>query len=113
MAINVGFSEGVRGSGLKLISDNGSQPTSTSFMKEMKVLGIEQIFTSYNNPKGNADTERVIRTIKEEVIWVNEFSSLEEAREKIGRWVEVDYNKVYRVKASRRLRSWAKRKSPG
>jgi len=29
------------------------------------------------------------------VIWLNEFSSLEEAREKIGHWIEVDYNKLY------------------
>jgi len=53
-----------------------SQPTSTSFMRDMRTLGIEQIFTSYDNPKGNADTEWMIRTIKEEVVWVNEFSSL-------------------------------------
>ena len=33
-------------------------------MKECSVLEIKQIFTCYNNPKGNADTERVIRTIK-------------------------------------------------
>ena len=94
-AINREFPSGVRGAGLKLISDNGSQPTSTSFMRDMKGLGIEQIFTSYDNPKGNAETERMMRTIKEEVIWLNEFSSLEEAREKIGRWVEVDYNQLY------------------
>ena len=85
----------MRGAGLKLVSDNGSQPTSTSFMRDMKVLGIEQIFTSYDNPKGNAETERMMRTIKEEVIWLNEFSSLEEARQKIGRWIEVDYNQLY------------------
>jgi hypothetical protein len=60
-------------------------------MRDMGLLGIEQIFTSYNNPKGNADTERMMRTIKEEVIWLNEFSSFEEARHKIGRWIEVDY----------------------
>ena len=40
--------------GLRLISDNGSQPTSRSFMKRMAILGVEQIFTSYDNPKGNA-----------------------------------------------------------
>lgn len=68
MGVNSEFSEGVRGKRLKLISDNGSQPTSTSFMRDMATLDIEQIFTSYNNPKGNADTERVIRTIKEEII---------------------------------------------
>ena len=95
MAFLKEFPYGVRGSGLKLVSDNGSQPTSTSFMREIRGLGIEQIFTSYDNPKGNADTERMMRTIKEEVIWLNEFSSLEEAREKISRWIEVDYNKFY------------------
>jgi putative transposase len=67
-ALNCEFTEGVRDACLKLISDNGSQPTSVSFMRDMATLGIKQIFTSYNNPKGNADTERVVRTIKEEVI---------------------------------------------
>jgi len=105
MALLKEFPSGVRGAGLKLVSDNGSQPTSTSFMKEMEVLGIEQIFStrggsdsvgySYDNPKGNADTERMMRTIKEEIIWLHEFSSLEEARQKIGRWIGVDYNKFY------------------
>jgi putative transposase len=95
MALNNEFSEGVRGGGLKLISDNGAQPTSITFMKDMATLGIEQIFTSSDNPKGNADTERMIRTIKEEVIWLNEFETLEEAKEKIGKWIEIDYNKNY------------------
>jgi len=95
MAIEREFPEGVRGSGLCLISDNGSQPTSTSFMRDMATLGIKQIFTSYDNPKGNADTERVMRTIKEEVIWINEFGSVKEGQAKIGRWIEVDYNKLY------------------
>jgi len=64
-------------------------------MRDMASLGIEQIFTSYDNPKGNAETERMIRTIKEEVIWPNEFESLAEAIDRIGNWIEVDYNKLY------------------
>lgn len=39
-----------------LVSDNGSQSTSIKFMQVCKDLNIKQIFTSYNNPKGNADT---------------------------------------------------------
>ena len=73
MAINREFPDGVRGSGLKLMSNNGSQLTATLFMKERATLDIEQIFTSYDNPKGNADTQRVIKMIKEEIIWLNEF----------------------------------------
>lgn len=72
------FPLGARDQGLKLISDNGSQPTSVSFMRNTSLMGIEQIFCSYNNPKGNAETERVIRTIKEELLWLNEFTSFEE-----------------------------------
>jgi len=64
-------------------------------MRDMTTLDIEQVFTSYDNPKGNADTERIMRTIKEEVVWLNEFDSFEEAREKIGKWTDVDYNKLY------------------
>ena len=32
--------------------------------------------------------KRVIRTIKEEVIWINEFSSLAEASKIISNWIE-------------------------
>ena len=95
IAIQREFPEGVRGKGLKLVSDNGSQPTSTSFIKEIALLGIEQIFTSYDNPKGNADTERIMRTIKKELIWLNEFGSFEEARNRIRDWIMNDYNKLY------------------
>lgn len=95
MAIDREFPMGVRGKGLRLISDNGSQPTSTSFMNDMATLGIEQIFTSYDNPKGNAETERMMRTIKEEVIWLNEFSSYDEAKRTIESWIEEDYNRLY------------------
>jgi len=94
-AIQREFPRGVRGQGLHLISDNGSQPTATSFMRAVATLEVTQIFTSYDNPKGNADTERVMRTIKEEVIWLNEFGSFEEAQEMIGQWIEKDYNALY------------------
>jgi len=95
MGIQREFSQGVRDQGLKLISDNGSQPTSASFIRDMNTLGIEQIFTSYDNPKGNAETERMMRTIKEELLWLHEFSSLEEAKKAISHWIEMDYNKLY------------------
>jgi transposase InsO family protein len=95
MGLNREFPNGVRGQGLKLVSDNGSQPTSVAFMRAAAELDIQQIFTSYNNPKGNADTERMIQTIKQELIWVNEFRSLEEAWDKFNHWVTVDYNRLY------------------
>ena len=88
------FEAGIRLSGLKLVSDHGSQPTSIGFMKFCKEYGIKQIFATFNNPKGNAETERVIRTIKEEVVWVNEFETFEEADIAIREFVKF-YNEEY------------------
>jgi len=86
--------EGAREYQLHLMSDNGSQPTSTAFINACGVLDIEQAFTSYNNPKGNANTERVIRTIKEDCIWINEWDTLDEAKKAIEQWIH-DYNHLY------------------
>jgi putative transposase len=88
------FPIGVRGQELKLISDNGCQPTSTGFMKACHHLGIEQIFTSYNNPKGNAETERMMRTLKEELLWLMEWDSLKQAEIALEIWIN-SYNKTY------------------
>jgi len=88
------FPGGVRGHGLNLMSDNGSQPTSLSFIKACSNLGIHQAFISYNNPKGNADTERMIRTIKEELFWLSEWESETELNQELEKWVDY-YNRNY------------------
>jgi putative transposase len=44
-------------------------------MAACRVLGLKQIFTSFNNPKGNADTERVFRTMKEDLIWLEQWDT--------------------------------------
>ena len=92
--LNREFPGGVRGNGLKLMSDNGSQPTSLSFMKACSKLEVEEVFTSYNNPKGNADTERMIRTMKEELFWLREWDSERELSLELNKWVEY-YNRSY------------------
>lgn len=85
------FPQGIRETkhlALNLMSDNGSQPTSLSFMRECRALGIRQAFTAYANPKGNADTERLMRTIKEELCWLREWSSIEELKWEMEKFVE-------------------------
>ena len=37
----------------------------------------------------------MIRTIKEEVIWLEEFASFSEAKATISPWIEQDYNQLY------------------
>jgi putative transposase len=94
MAVNRQFPEGVQGKGLSLMSDNGCQPTSTAFMRACGTLGIQQAFTSYNNPKGNADTERVIRTLKEECLWLQEWTCPFTLASALETWLK-DYNEHY------------------
>jgi transposase InsO family protein len=92
--VNRHFPHGVRDQGLHLMSDNGSQPTAETFMKACSFLGVHQAFTSYNNPKGNADTERLMRTIKEELIWLREWRNPQELSTTVGEWIE-QYNESY------------------
>jgi len=92
--LNRQFPDGIRAHHLHLMSDNGSQPTSVSFMKACSNLGIHQAFTSYNNPKGNADTERMMRTLKEELLWLTEWHSESELTFALDIWIE-EYNESY------------------
>ncbi len=94
VAVQRQFPDGSRNHGLHLMSDNGCQPTSVAFMKAAATLGITQAFTSYNNPKGNADTERLMRTLKEELLWLREWTSPIELEHAFTAWIEW-YNTRY------------------
>lgn len=94
MAVNNECPNGSREYNVNLMSDNGSQPTSRAYSKTCATLGIEQAFTSYNNPKGNADTERVFRTFKEDCAWLYEWESFSEAKAAIEKWI-FEYNNSY------------------
>lgn len=94
MAVNRQFPDGARGQGVCLMSDNGSQPTSLAFMRACASLGIHQAFTSYNNPKGNADTERALRTLKEECLWLQEWPCPFALSRTLGDWIDY-YNGQY------------------
>lgn len=93
-AVQRQFPAGVQGQRLSLMSDNGCQPTSVAFMKTCATLGITPAFTSYNNPKGNADTERRMRTLKEELLWLREWTSPLELERALAAWVAW-YNTQY------------------
>ena len=97
-AMNNQFPQGIlsreKDKQLSLISDNGSQPTSRKFMQACSLLGIKQIFTCCNNPKGNADTERVIRTVKEDLIWLREWNLPFEIEEELKAWIK-NYNEDF------------------
>ena len=94
MGLKQQFSQTCQGNDLQLVSDNGCQPTSEKFMKICNRLGVKQIFTSFNNPKGNADTERMMRTLKEELLWLREWQSYQELQTALDSWIK-QYNQSY------------------
>ena len=75
MAVTPQWPNGARGQEVSLMSGNGCQPTSLACMQACHTLGNHQACTSANNPQGNADTERVMRTIKEECLWLQAWTS--------------------------------------
>jgi putative transposase len=47
-----------------------------------------------DHPKGNADTERFMRTLKEEGLWLQEWSCPFQLISPLGSWIE-EYNEHY------------------
>ena len=76
------------------VNAHGCQPISIIFFKACSESGIQQIFASYSNPKGNADTERIIRTLKEDLVWSREFDSVTDFEKALNRW-QKEYNEDY------------------
>ena len=65
--------------GLTLRSDNGAQPCSKKFVAYLGQAGVAGEYTGYNAPDDNAYVERVFRTIKEELLWLNQYDTMTEA----------------------------------
>ena len=66
--------------GLKLRHDHGSNYMSRDFQDEIKCLGIEASPSFVREPEGNGVAERFIRTLKENLLWVRTFNTIEDLR---------------------------------
>ena len=73
------FGEGTA-RGLKLRHDHGSQFVADDFQRELAFLGIASSPAFVREPEGNGCVERFIRTLKENLLWVRRFNSIEELR---------------------------------
>ena len=73
---------------MKLRSDNGLVFCSLKFTGTVRRYGISQEFIQPHTPQQNGMVERLIRTIKEQCIWLHRFDSIDEANRVIGQWVE-------------------------
>jgi transposase InsO family protein len=73
------FAEGIAG-GLKLRHDHGSQFVADDYQRELAFLGIESSPAFVREPEGNGCVERFIRTLKENLLWVCRFATIEDLR---------------------------------
>ena len=73
--------------GLVLRSDNGLIFMAKSYRRTVKDYGLSQEYITPYTPEQNGIAERVIRTLKEECVWLHNFRSREEAERAIAQWV--------------------------
>ena len=66
--------------GLGIRHDHGSQYMSHDFQKELAWLGAASSPAFVRAPEGNGCAERFIRTLKENLLWVRTFRTVEELR---------------------------------
>jgi putative transposase len=74
-----GFAKGIA-AGLRLRHDHGSQYVSHDFQAEIRFLGIDSSPAFVREPEGNGCAERFIRVLKENLLWVRRFDTVEELR---------------------------------
>jgi putative transposase len=69
--------------GLSVRHDRGSQYVANDFQKELAFLGIESSPAFVRAPEGNGCAERFIRTLKENLLWIRPFDTVEELRQAV------------------------------
>ena len=90
-----GFAKNVA-CGLALRHDHGSQYMSDHFQKEIAFLGIESSPAFVRAPEGNGCAERFIRTLKENLLWVRTFETIEDLRQALLAFRDT-YNKTWLI----------------
>jgi len=73
------FSGGIAAA-LRLRHDHGSVYMSDDFQQEIRFLGMESSPSFVRQPEGNGCIERFFRTLKEQLLWLRRFGTLEELR---------------------------------
>ncbi|WXT22158.1 integrase core domain-containing protein (plasmid) [Salmonella enterica subsp. enterica serovar Infantis] len=71
---------------ITLRSDNGLVFTSRHYTRTVYQYGLKQEFIQPHTPQQNGMVERLIRTVKEQCLWLHHFKSLDEARQTLRAW---------------------------
>jgi transposase InsO family protein len=89
-------------SGLTLRHDHGSQYTSHDFQQELRFLGIRSSPSYVAEPECNGVAERFVRTLKEQLLWIRVFDTVEELRQALIEFMH-DYNHGWLVQKHKHL----------
>lgn len=82
-----GFRAGAA-AGIRNRHDHGSQYLSNDYQAEIAFLGMESSPSFVRQPEGNGCVERFIRTLKEQLLWVRTFQTIEELRQALAEFRE-------------------------
>lgn len=77
--------------GLEWRTDHGPQFTGGDARDICDEWRVDHTFAPIGRPTGNAVAERVIRTIKEEVLWLHDFDTVDDVRRAVEAWIPL-YN---------------------
>ena len=88
----LGVVRAVLAAGLAVRHDHGSQYMAHDFQRELRFLGIESSPAFVRAPEGNGCAERFIRTLKENLLWVRTFETVEELRQALLAFRETSNN---------------------
>jgi putative transposase len=79
---------GIEPGELTLGSDNGSAFTARRFKARLAELGIKHRRGGYRDPESQAFIESWFGKLKEREVWLNEYETIDDARQGIGGYVE-------------------------
>ena len=73
-------------------SDQGAQYAAHSYVKLLESAGTQISMAAVGKPSENGYAERLIRTIKEEEVYLSDYQSMQDAREQLGHFIDVVYH---------------------
>jgi len=82
--------------GLSLRHDHGSQFMSDDYQAELRFLGIQSSPAFVAEPECNGVAERFIRTLKEQLLWIHFFDTVEDLRLALSAFKQI-YNHTWLV----------------
>ncbi|AKF85066.1 hypothetical protein MFUL124B02_08815 [Myxococcus fulvus 124B02] len=88
-----GVKEAIRAVGTtasRSAASNRNSSTSDAFQNELCFLGAESSPSFVRSPEGNGCAERFIRTLKEQLLRVRTFATVEELRQALLDWAQRD-----------------------